>query len=1076
MKRLTVNNMEKSVTEKIKVEVGFEELYQQLNDEQKQAVDAIEGPVMVLAGPGTGKTQVLAMRIGNILRRTDLDPWNILCLTFTESAAVAMRQRLIQLIGEAAYYVRIYTFHSFGNDVVQEHPEHFALAKEWQALTDIERIELFRKLLDELSGMGVLKPLGSPYMWLKDIMSAVQSLKKEDVSPEEFKTLLIQVERMIKDLAEPLNEFFGLKPKARTNEVSEELMIELGKRAEVGKYGTAWVPYRKILADYAAEVKAAEGEREAGKLRTKLKNDLKRMYEKAMKQLPKQAALQKIYAVYQQELSSVGRYDYEDMIMQVVLKWREDDALLAEYQEQYQYVLVDEWQDTNGAQNEVVRLLGSFDEAPNVFVVGDDKQSVFRFQGASLENLMNFYERHKEQVKIVSLKSNYRSKQTVLDAAAGVISNNTESVTKYVKSITDDLVAVREGKEELLEQYVFDTVAEEDYFIVQKIKELLAAGVAAEEIVVLYRFNRDVESLLDLMLHQGVPVRLEAGENVLINRRVRQLLTLMQLVADEKHDYLLAEVVHYDWLRLEPLEVMKVLYKAGADNRKLVEVISDAGRLKEAGVKRVDEWLAMINRIATWRVTARNHTLQHLFDAVLQESGMLSVILDRPDELPVLNSITSLFNEVKRLNQVDPDLTVEKLLLRLKLLDENGLSLMAERWQTQTRAVRLMTAHRAKGLEFEQVFIARSNDKHWGNLRERRQMLIPAGLLAHDAIVGQQFNEDERRLFYVALTRAKDRIYLTHTRQGETGREQVPSVFLNEIPGALMKQVELIESEDQTVKRLRGVRQESKAVVTSEEVKVWLKGQLKNYVMSVTHLNNYLECPRLWYYRNLLRVPSAKTLPLIYGTVVHNALRDLFNKLNDGESVGGEYLAARFKAYLKRELLTAGEKKDMELMGVEALKKYFVNYSDTMTAKTLLEYNFKTHGVQVAGLPLTGKVDKVELPQNGREITVVDYKTGNPDSVGKKWRPDGSYYRQLVFYKLLGDESPRFDYRMAAGELDFVQESRRTGKFVKRRYEIKDREVMELKETIERVWGEIKSLKFLESESCGECEYCGLQS
>lgn len=237
------------VTEKLKVEAGFEELYQMLNDEQRLAVDAIEGPVMVLAGPGTGKTQVLAMRIGNILRQTDLDPWNILCLTFTESAAVAMRQRLIQLIGEAAYYVRIHTFHSFCNDVIQEHPEHFALAKEWQALSDIERIEMFRKLLDELSGVSDLKPLGSPYMWLADIMSAVQSLKKEDVTPEEFKKLLTQVGQMVKDLEEPLSDFFKLKPKERSEAVCVGLIDKLSAKAETAKYGAAWVPYRKICED-----------------------------------------------------------------------------------------------------------------------------------------------------------------------------------------------------------------------------------------------------------------------------------------------------------------------------------------------------------------------------------------------------------------------------------------------------------------------------------------------------------------------------------------------------------------------------------------------------------------------------------------------------------------------------------------------------------------------------------------------------------------------------------------------------------------------------------------------------------
>lgn len=1068
--------MAEKVKERIVAGARFDELYQRLNAAQREAVDAIEGPVMVLAGPGTGKTQVLTMRVANILRQTDMAPWNILCLTFTESAAVAMQRRLFAIIGETAYQVHISTFHSFCNDVIQEFPEKFTFGL-GEVLSEVERVELFRELFDALPGESSLKPFGRPYLFLPDAIRAVALLKQEAIDPSEAHEFLQEAAAFVKAVGLPLREFIQLKVSQRDDASCERLREKLEELTKDNSSLTA--PWRALFERYERQRSAVEDKRAAGKLRTQLKNDLKKLLDRWEKQLPRQKSLLQVYAAYQKKLAGAGRFDFEDMIMRVVEAFRGDDQLLAHYQERFQYILVDEYQDTNGAQNEAVRLLGSFFPNPNVFVVGDDKQSIFRFQGASLENLLSFYEECRDHVLVVSLNDNYRSQQTVLDAAAAVIAHNEELVAKYVLQARGELAGRAGLARAALQQYAFDTEDEENYFVAMKVRTLIEQGVDQDEIAILYRFNRDMDSLLDVLLRLGVPVRLEAGENVLRDRRVRQLLQLLAYVADEQRDDVLAEILQFDFTGLDALDVLKVIHFAGRERRSLLTVVAGDDALEAAGVNDPKLFLRLARRLAQWRKVGQNSTLHQFFDTVLQESGLLDYILQADDKLPLLQRIETLYRELTRLNRVDHDLTVADFVARLTVLEESGLALMSSPRQTKKAAVRLMTAHRAKGLEFEHVFIVHLRDRHWGNLQERARVGVPPGLLKHDPIQGQENNEDERRLFYVALTRAKQQVYLSYARLDEAGRERVSSMFLREIPGEFIEEVDATPAEEVVVERLKashlGEQAARSAAAAREDIREWLSERLDSYIMSVTHLNNYLTCPRLFYYRNLLRVPAAKTKHMAFGTAVHAALRDLLNRYGEGGVLPSKvYLQDRFATHLEREILTKSDWDDSLAVGQRALGAYYNHYKGDFAQQALTEYGFRSHGVRVGGLLLTGKLDKIEvLDGKKRLVSVVDYKTGNPDNAYKHLREDGDYRRQLVFYQLLAERSPRFEYKVIRGEIDFIQPSSRTGKFVKKKFEISPADVVDLEKTIKRVWREIKDLRFLEPDAaCGECEYC----
>ncbi|MEX1112355.1 MAG: ATP-dependent DNA helicase [Candidatus Andersenbacteria bacterium] len=1067
-------------------QMRFVELYKQLNPGQKKAVDTTEGPVMVLAGPGTGKTQTLAMRIANILQTSQMDPQNILCLTFTESGVAAMRNRLVSIIGTPAYYIRIHTFHSFCNDIIGERPELFAQTREWQVLSDVESVQMMQSLIDTLPGTSPLKPFGDPYLFLRDITGAIRDLKQEGISPQDFEKILQAIKGFTGVVTERLLDFHKLSPKERTEVACEEFF---GFLQEAGK--THHLPpslmfvIDHVFEAYQGRIATADDARAAGKARTQFKNDIKKWIEGMARALEKHFDIQKLYVRYGKELKSRGRYDYEDMILMVVEEFKGNSDFLAEYQEQFQYILVDEYQDTNGAQNEVVELLGSFDDRPNLFVVGDDKQSIYRFQGASLNNMLTFYERYKEAVEVVSLEENYRSQEVVLKAAHAVMSHNEESLAKYIPGIRTELIPRAGLVAHAIERHEFESEAGEEHFIAQKIQFLITEGANPSEIAVLFRYNRDGARLLRLLRSMGISVRLEAGEDVLQDIAVQQMLTLLAYIHNVDRTALLADILQYGFWQLPALDVLKVVRHAGRNRSDLLEVIMDTESLERAGVSDPDPFVRIADHIARWRQDVANTTLQDFLHQVLHESGWLEYLLQSKDHLVTLKKLSTVLNRGKEFNRTNPVASLGEFLDTIDLLRQYNIALSAEPWQVAENAVRLMTAHKAKGLEFEHVFLTKMNDGSWGNNRTPAKVRLPHGLVRYDMVVAGQNNEDERRLFYVAMTRAKKTLTLTRAAHNDKGRPTVPSIFVKEIPEEL-SQLEYHNQQDAGVVSdivLQSVKPLPSA--TDADVQAWLKSILTEYVMSVTHLNNYLECPRKFYVKNLLQVPSARTTHQAMGTAVHAALDDFCRTFKDGQDVPDKtLLLERFRYHLEKEVLTEVERTDAWERGEQDLAAYYDHYRDELCKHTIGEYSFASHGVQVDGLMLTGLIDKIELinPEEdyktdgtwkeGALVTIVDYKTGNPDTGASKIKIGGPYHRQLVFYKLLCDGSSRFPYEFSSAEVDFIRPSDKKG-FVKKKVEVTDAEVEELKDTIRRVWNEIQQLAFLDDgAACGECEVC----
>ncbi len=1023
--------------------MSFDAAFAKLNEEQKAAASHIDGPMMVLAGPGTGKTQIIALRIAKILKETQLEPHNILCLTFTESGVAAMRRRLLEFIGTAAYAVRVCTFHAFCNDVIKENPEKFLFARELEPLTEIERIQLFRALLDDLPDGSPLRPFADPYFYQRDLIGTLQNLKREDITPDALAELLTSIEKTLAQHESAIETFIAI----HGGSLKAEELFAMQKELEGTFLAAAFLGL----------------DLDDKKSRTLAKNNLKTAYQDAKSHLPKQRALTEFYRSYQAALKLRGRYDYEDMILFTVDKLKADKELLARLQEQYQYILVDEYQDTNGAQNEVVRLLGSYYENPNIFVVGDDKQSIYRFQGASLENMLEFYRAYKSSIELVTLQSNYRSQQTVLDAASSLIRNNEQGLENLIPELKQNLTAATALPPQKLSVAELPTPDTERYFLSRQVQALIAAGTDPSEIAIFYRNNRDSEALAELFLRLKIPFHLYSGKNLLEDKELQKLIGLFEWLADPVHDRQLFFILNYDFLHFDALEILKLTRRAADQKTGLWEQLETASQPLQNFRQKTADWIS----------ASVNSTFVEFFELVLNDSGYLQNILKKPDHLEHLNRLNTFFDQVKQWNKANPRLQLKEFIDYLNLLRENKIALPEAELSTQKKAVALMTAHRSKGLEFEHVFIMQCVDKHWGNNPSRAKIKLPAGLLKTLDTLHKEKNEDERRLFYVALTRAKKSLTLSHAKLSETGREEMPSLFLAELDPATTQNLDTSQLEAEPEERLQANFYPLVKTATADET-AFVKGLLQNYTMSVTHLNNYLTCPRLFYYNNLLRVPRAKTKQEAFGTAIHEALKDLLLQAKPDEKL----LLDSFERHLKREILVDRDHRGILTFGRETLQNYFDHYQNEFNPKVLLEYNFAPHNVHLENVPITGKLDKIQiLSETEKTVHTVDYKTGNPDSKSPELGPDGSYRRQIIFYQLLCDNSTQFPYKMVSGEIDFIQKSSKEHTFVRRRFEVTPEEKQKLTTIIKDVYADILDLKFLHPDewiTCGECDYCKL--
>jgi DNA helicase-2/ATP-dependent DNA helicase PcrA len=1018
----------------------FQEEYRKLNEQQRLAVDSIEGPVMVIAGPGTGKTQILAARIGKILLETDTAPGNILCLTYTDAGAIAMRRRLLTFIGPDAYKVHIHTFHSFCNDIIQENLPLFEKTV-LDPISELERIQLFKVLIDGWPKNHPLKRYrGDVYFEMGNLQSLFSTMKREGWTPE--------------FIAERIDSYLG-----GLSDREEYIAKRATREFKKGDVRTDKIAEEKERMD---KLRAAVGE----------------------------------FRPFQELMRRRNRYDFDDMINWVIRAFEENRNLLATYQERYQYILVDEYQDTSGTQNRLVSLLISYWDQPNVFVVGDDDQSIYRFQGANVENMLEFKHDYEKDLLTVVLTNNYRSTQPILDVSRTLIERNQERLVNEFPGLTKNLVSSHPAVSRFadpprLVEYL--SPRQEMTHMTLQVERLLAAGVIPGRIAIIYKENKYGEELARFLQLKKIPVYSKRSLDLLGVPLAQKVLLLLRYLGAEHDapyggDEMLFEILHFDCWGIAPIEVARLSAEV-ADRqfsdqktslrRLLYEKANRPARdLFDAGLPEGMRKAARVLEKLIGDVT--NVTLQSLFENCIRETGILGQVLASPDKIWQMQVLTGLFEFIREETRRNPDLDLERLIQTIDLMKDNGLALPLVQIAGSDKAVNLLTAHGSKGLEFEYVFFAGCNATIWEKKRR------PGGGYKYPdtlfARAGSNVNEEEelRRLFYVALTRVERHLVISWSRFRDDGKELEPSVFVAEI----------LDQHDLPIEKALIPEEELAAFdalpfseVIAPEIRAaeedFVSRILSTFVMNVTALNNYLKCPLEFYYRNLVRIPSPKNEATEFGSAVHFALQRLFEKMKEHVAEAfppKEEMEKDFSWYMgrHREIFTREAFARRMEYGLEVLANYYDKYLHTWNRIVAVERNIRN--VVVRGVPLKGKLDKLEF--QGKDVTVVDYKTGDVDKAREKLAPPndrnpdgGDYWRQAVFYKILVDGYEQKDWKVIATEFDFVEPDKRK-EYRKVKITITPEDITTVTQQIVTVWGKIQNHEFYTGCGKPDCHWC----
>lgn len=931
---------------------AFLAAYTALNPEQKRAVDTIEGPVMVIAGPGTGKTQILTLRIANILLKTDTSPESILALTFTESGAKAMRERLHLYIGARAYQVPIHTFHGFAGKLIRMYPESYERIIGGRPATDIEKITLIETILDN-PDIKLLRPSGNISYYVRPIERIISELKKEYITPDSLRDIIDQQQQALIDI----------------------------------------IQYH---------VKGAHKGKERGE------------YTKAAKVIAKNLELLFVYRQYEASLRGAHLYDFEDMIAETVVALETQSDMLRDLQEQYQYVLADEHQDVNGAQNRILESLASYHDSPNIFVVGDEKQAIYRFQGASLQNFLYFGDRFAGTTTI-ALTENYRSGQTILDAAHSLVRVETGPLSALRVPLEARVVPIS-----TIERRHFSHQVIEDEWVVNTIKTAISGGVSPAEIAVIVRSNREVETFTSLLRQQGVTVVASADGDILTHPITLAVEALIAAVLITRDESALFTVLHGAYWGLSVSDLVKIT-RARSYDIGLFAILSNRETLRALSVENSDAAYNIATVLTTARTMMVTEPPHRVLQYLLQSSGFLSHVIEH-NPIEGERVIRRLYDEVESMvvsNSVSTLAMVRDIFAQRR---SYNLPLSAPYIRTNTVAVEVMTAHKSKGLEFSHVFIPHLQDSIWGGGKHSDTFTIPLSSVgdAPDAF------DDELRLLYVAITRAKTHVYFSSAEMSTASKALVPTRFFDVLDPSLIDSVSVtaIESNFSPLLALTSV-----PVVYTIDTDFILQS-LATKGFSATSFNNCVTNPWDYVYRNVLRIPEVQATHLQFGTAIHAVLESATSyHTTHGVLPNATFVKNKLELALSRLPFSANEFVRHLELGLTMLYPYLEHITATLPAKTVEELSIKvllpTDIPELPLLPLTGNLDRLDIGVDGKAYQVVDYKTGKSktrnDIEGKTASSNGAYKRQLVFYTLLLSLYGDNRYMTHTGVLSFVQ-------------------------------------------------------
>jgi DNA helicase II / ATP-dependent DNA helicase PcrA len=989
--------------------VPFLDAYQRLNRAQKRAVETIEGPVMVVAGPGTGKTQILATRVANILRMTQARPSNILCLTFSTAGATAMRERLRELIGSDAYAVTVETVHGFCESLIRRHASAFS---EWtirRPLSDLDRYTMLHTLIDDLGPCALIYPK-NPYDRIPAIIGRISDCKREGKTLQDLRNV------------------------ADTYDAQMATQSREGTKAHA-KHLLAARKFRDFVA---------------------------------------------LFERYEERLREAGTYDYDDMILTVLQGFGEEEWLLMGLQERYLYILVDEAQDLNGAQWKIVERMTTYENVPhepNFFLVGDDDQSIYRFQGANLEHMLAFRDRF-PSAPVIVLTESYRSSQSILDAAGRLIAHNDERLVGRMQGLRKDLIAVTQerGTDPILLRAPSDSA--EQWLIADLCEQRIADGIAPQEIAVLVQTNRELLPIYDVLRARGIPVIVQGKSDLLSHSIVRQALTILRSLITES-DKPFLHALSAECFGCHPADIARVIAAAresDTETRRFLLTVEHA----DVPLHARETLLESRNTLLDLQQKEESRTVLETVEHVLRRCRLIPSA-DDADPLD-LAAVEAFFQYVKEACLARPALSLRAFLHDLDLYADESFAQLRLTYSMPhlvTRGVQLMTAHQSKGLEFHTVVLAQFREGHWDERKNTVQLALPEELLFgwQSEQKRSEKHQDERRVAYVAMTRAKRELLMLCPKEftvGARARQVAPSAFFAEAGPLPEADATLREPERASVLLLHPERS------LDEETSAYLRYRLETLSLSPSSLTTFLENPQDFLRHHLLHLPEHRTsgdlLSMGYGSAVHWALKEWAVAQQTGGVTSVEKFLQDFAWHLReRSVLTEKQYDQLAATAREALPVY---YRERLEGHAPPIYAVeRDYYARLAvpsqpdseGISLKGKIDRIDLlAKDSGDAVIFDFKTGAPKSPGQirggldpgtvsRAGREGDYFRQIVFYALLLEQAEPL-LRPQAFVLSFVGE--RGEEPIDRSFSVTEQEKDDLRSLIREVWAKVTALDF----------------
>lgn len=1066
--------------------MDFTTRYAKLNDAQKLAVDTIDGPVMVVAGPGTGKTELLSMRAANILKQTDTLPENILCLTFTESGASAMRERMVQIIGKDAYKVAIHTFHSFGAEILNQNGDYFYHGANFRAADELSSYELLRGIFDELEYSSPLaSKMNGEYTHLGDTLSTISELKKSGLTSDEL-LLVLDANEHVMDVSEPILRDVFASRLSKTTADALRLCVDPIRESGGSVALPTIIPLSQIIADSLQHAIDQADETNSTKPITAWrnawmkKNDAGEFILKSRERQLKLRAVSFIYYQYLARMQESELYDFDDMILRVVHAMEVFSALQYNLQEKHQYIMVDEFQDTNMAQMRILFNLTdnpANEGSPNILVVGDDDQAIYSFQGADISNIINFRHTY-ANVKTITLTDNYRSAEPILKHAREVIVQGEERLENVIADIDKTLTAHRSSAGSSVSLIETATKHDERQYLVNSIKQRIDEGQQPESIAILARRHHEIISLLPYFADADINVNYERRDNVLdIDPIVTLEMTSKLIVAlfEGKHDQvnaLLPELIAHPAMKFDPKDIWKLSLTAYGQHTSWMEVMA---------VNPV--FLSLHTWLIEVAAQVPHVPLEYILDTIMgrttpEVGDFTSPFFEyyfpkekletQPDEyLVYLEALRTIRTKLRDYQQSETP-TLRTLLSFITLHRQLGSVITSIRPHVdkQNGAINLMTAHKSKGLEFDTVYVIGAVDTAWGERVRSRSRLISYPENLPLAPSGDSLNE-RMRLFFVAMTRARKQLIISYSASDDSGKNTLCASFL--LSTSLTP--DTIEFEHDSAQLIAGAEQrwyEPIVNLSTGTMQELLAPTLENYKLSVTHLNNFLDVsrggPQAFLMNNLLRFPQAMSPSAAYGSAIHKTLQHAHAHVAATKSQRPvEDVLRDFEQNLRDQHLSEADFATYFQKGSDTLHAFLSEKYDTFTSTQKVELNFAGQQVMIDDAHLTGSLDLVDIDTNDKIIIVSDYKTGKAST---SWTGKTDYEKiklhkykqQLMFYKLLVEQSRDYNqYTVEKGCLQFVEPTAR-GDILSLESSCSSEELETFRQLIKAVWKKIMTL------------------